>query len=73
MLPQFLVPCRFVVWSAAPNNFNGNNANEFNVSVCMGYNIMSGPFGVRPFISLTPEYVETMIGDGTMENPYRAA
>ena len=31
----------------------------------------SGPGGIAPVISLTSEYVNTLIGDGTISNPYR--
>ncbi len=60
-------------WTMSPCNFN-NKANVF-------FNFMNG-YGsayvditdgsINPVINLTPEYFKTLIGTGTMENPFRA-
>ena len=52
----------FLIWSLSPNNFNNNNANEFNVS--------NGNNGLYLVISLKLETEFETGGDGTPTNPY---
>ncbi len=61
-------------WSLSPCYFDGKGAGVYpeNSSLnFMGYYGSSG--GVAPVINLKAEYVQTMIGDGTINNPYRDA
>ena len=62
-------------WSLSPYNFNGIYANAFLVSAngALGYtHIYNTEGAVAPVISLSAEYANSLVGDGTMENPYRA-
>jgi len=59
-------------WSLSPSNFNNyssvlavNSSGQF-----FGYFVFNNG-AVVPVINLTFEYASTLIGDGTMENPYR--
>ncbi len=62
-------------WSVSPSTMSGTGyARIFNIdkSGTLYYdNVYSNIYGAVPVISLTPEYVDTLIGDGTMSNPYR--
>lgn len=59
-------------WLASPYCFNFNDARgrRVNSSGSWGSNSVSGPYGVRPAVSLTSgiEYFE---GDGSMASPYK--
>ncbi|MCI8497799.1 MAG: hypothetical protein HFG33_00155 [Bacilli bacterium] len=58
-------------WSLSPYYFNGSNAYVFRENGNLsGANVSSGG-AVAPVINLKAEYVQTMIGDGTINNPYR--
>ena len=58
-------------WSLSPYYFNGSNAYVFRENGNLsGANVSSGG-AVAPVINLKAEYVKTMVGDGTINNPYR--
>jgi len=59
-------------WSLSPCCFNGSYANMFNVNDGFSHIQANHPSGtVAPVINLKAEYVQTMVGDGTINNPYR--
>ncbi len=58
-----LSPYRFNVDASVFMVYSGGGLSNFYVSYPGG--------GVAPVINLKPEYVKTMIGDGTINNPYR--
>ncbi len=62
-------------WSFSPGGFNGDCASAFyiakNGSLSSFYVNISA--AVAPVINLSAEYVNTLIGEGTIESPYRAA
>ncbi len=59
-------------WSLSPLSFDGN-ARPFIIGGGgnLSYDVIERNRGVVPVINLKPEYVKTMIGDGTINNPYR--
>ncbi len=59
-------------WSLSPLNFNGY-ASPFVVSTSgrLNHHNVNYSGAVAPVINLKAEYVKTMIGDGTINNPYR--
>ncbi len=63
-------------WSLSPHSFNGSRTNVFyvynngNVAFTYGQSVNGA---VTPVINLSAEYASTLIGDGTMENPYQEA
>jgi len=60
-------------WSLSPLYFN-SHANPFIVGTSWnlhGTNVLNTGGAVAPVINLKAEYVQTMIGDGTINNPYR--
>ncbi len=59
-------------WSLSPYNYS--NACVFIVSNSgtLSSNNVTGSGAVAPIINLSYEYASTLIGDGTMENPYQA-
>ncbi len=62
-------------WSLSPRYFGGVRSDVFYVNTLGGlsYADVSAASGaVAPVINLTYDYVITLIGNGTMENPYRA-
>ena len=58
-------------WLLSPNNFNNNNANEFNVNSSgnLNNNNVNNTGGVRPSVSLAPGVVVSD-GNGTAANPF---
>ncbi len=63
-------------WTLSPSSFS-NEANAY-VSVLNNKGIptslsVNQLYNIAPVINLSPEYVNTMIGTGTMTDPYRAA
>ena len=60
-------------WTLTPNGTNGRETGLFVVynGLLSGWGTI-GNGGVSPVINLTNEYANILIGDGTMENPYRA-
>ncbi|MCI8498108.1 MAG: hypothetical protein HFG33_01760 [Bacilli bacterium] len=60
-------------WSFSPCNFSGTNSGVFGVNNAgqLRHNSIHNGGGVAPVINLKPEYVQTMIGDGTINNSYR--
>ncbi len=61
-------------WSLSPNTYT-SDAYVFGVNSggSLNYNYVTYTGGVAPVINLSAEYVNTLIGEGTMELPYRAA
>ena len=64
----------FRSWLLSPNNWNGSNANVFNVNGSsnpgyLGSNDVSSTNGVRPSVSLK-SCVKTSGGDGSASTPY---
>ena len=63
-------------WSLSPTNFNGSNAYAFLVFTS-GYLISTYVYNaegaVVPVLNLSVEYTSSLVGDGTMGNPYRAS
>ncbi len=60
-------------WSLSPSYYN-SNARVFYVNTygtLDNTNVSNAGGAVAPTINLTYEYTSTLIGDGTMENPYR--
>ncbi len=60
-------------WLLSPGYFNGI---VYSFIVQSGgtlhyYGVKGTALGVAPVINLKPEYVKTLIGDGTINNPYR--
>ena len=62
----------FVFWSLSPAYFRGS-AFMFAVTTdgALINNSINNMSGVAPVISLTSEFVNTLIGSGTMSNPFR--
>ncbi len=60
-------------WSMSPSSFTGSHAAVFNVGEYgIGNTYVYNANGaITPVINLKAEYVKTMIGDGTINNPYR--
>ncbi len=62
-------------WSFSPSNMN-TSGTAYVFEVDYGFfrhvSVNSTYMAVVPVINLSAEYVSTMIGDGTMESPYRA-
>ena len=64
-------------WLSSPNNYNGSNANEWNVNGAFGrlesYNVDSStegyPYTFRPTINLKKDIKFT--GTGTSTDPYK--
>ncbi|MCI8497893.1 MAG: hypothetical protein HFG33_00630 [Bacilli bacterium] len=60
-------------WSFSPLQFNDDSASQFVVG--SGGALHNDPVQISnafaPVINLKPEYIKTMIGDGTINNPYR--
>lgn len=59
-------------WSLSPGFLN-TYAFSYIITSLITSADLNAVHGVRPVISLTPEYVSTMTGTGTMTDPYRAA
>ncbi len=69
----YLYNPNIVYWSFSPYSFGGQNSHAF-VLYPNGalYNTsVNTSGGVTPVINLNSEYANSLIGDGTMENPYR--
>ncbi len=62
-----------IYWSLSPCHYD-NASIIYNVIIdgYLNYNYTDRSHGVAPVISLTPEHVNTLIGDGTINNPYRS-
>lgn len=62
-------------WSLSPRYFNGNGANVFSVDSSDGltHGFVYDSGAVAPVINLSAEYVSTLKGTGTMNDPYRAS
>ena len=60
-------------WSMSPSSSTGSHAAVFNVGEYgIGNTYVYNANGaITPVINLKAEYVKTMIGDGTINNPYR--
>ena len=58
-------------WLSSPNNYNGSNANEWNVNGSNGNinNNVNNTNALRPSINLKAELLING-GDGTSSNPY---
>ena len=66
----------YYYWSLSPFSMYTNGfARVFNVSFngYLYHGNVSGSAAVAPVINLSYEYASTLIGDGTMENPYQEA
>ncbi len=63
----------FEYWSLSPSFFDGQYARVFRVSTdgSLSYGLAYIQTNAVPVINLSAEYVSTLIGDGTMNNPYR--
>ncbi|MCI8498369.1 MAG: hypothetical protein HFG33_03115 [Bacilli bacterium] len=64
----------FWYWTISPCDFNEMHSYVFDVNgigQLDNDNVSSARGSVAPVINLRPEYVQTMIGDGTINNPYR--
>ncbi len=59
-------------WSLSPSCFYNDYAHVFHSYSSFGSTGVSYGGAVAPVINLKAEYVQTMIGDGTINNPYRA-
>ncbi len=61
---------KYFTMSPAGYGLNGSKSHIFQIESngSLAYNYTSG---IAPVINLSAEYVSTMIGDGTMENPFR--
>ena len=62
-------------WSLSPGNFYDSRAHVFfaNASSYLSYTYVYNKDGaVAPVLNLSSEYANSLVGDGTMENPYRA-
>ena len=62
-------------WSISPYSFDKNGyGNVFDIYTrgnLSGATVYSNDLSVAPVINLSAEYVNTMIGDGTIGNEYR--
>ena len=65
----------YYYWSLSPFYFSNNYAVVFFVDPSGDLSYASVDYGaaVAPVINLSYEYASTLIGDGTMENPYQTA
>ena len=63
----------FYYWSLSPYNFTNSYVNVFIVGTSgnLSYTNVNRGGAVAPVINLSYEYASTLIGDGTMENPYQ--
>ena len=72
-IPIFLIIiAKTGYWSLSPGFLN-TYAFSYIITSLITSTDLNAVHGVRPVISLTPEYVSTMTGTGTMTDPYRAA
>ncbi len=58
-------------WSLSPSYFGGSIATVFSESANLVSARVDGSGAVAPVINLKAEYVQNMVGDGTINNPYR--
>ncbi len=69
-------PSSYLGWSLSPCNIDINGTTFVSIVHNMGHlnvsNVNDTSGAIAPVINLSADYVEALIGDGTMKNPYRA-